>query len=429
MLEASAGPWRADHVPHPGAYHDADELVADLRLLQSSLRAHRGERLADGRLGTLARQAEIFGFHLASLDLRQTSDRHTSALAEVLGALRPRGELRGARRGGARPRADRRDPARAAVRATPAGLQPRDQRDARALPARAPRPRARRPARDRGLRRQHDARAERPARGAVDGEGRRRLGRGSASCRCSRRWPTCTARRRSLERLFTNPAYARHLAARGGAQTGDGRVQRLQQGWRLPDARTGSCTWRSARSRRSARATASGSRCSTAAAGRSAAAADRRTARSSRSRRSRSAGGCGSPSRASRSRTDTPIRRSRGGTSSRWSMRCSMAGGKRPMRTPSRGGAWERRYNELARSPSARTAGSSTSAPSSCATSTRRPARRDRPPQHRQPASAALGGPGPLRPARDPVGVRVDAEPRCAARLVRARQRAGSMGR
>ena len=34
------------------------------------------------------RQAEIFGFHLASLDLRQTSDRHTSALAEVLRPLR-----------------------------------------------------------------------------------------------------------------------------------------------------------------------------------------------------------------------------------------------------------------------------------------------------------------------------------------------------
>jgi phosphoenolpyruvate carboxylase len=31
------------------------------------------------------RQAEIFGFHLASLDLRQTSDRHTAAIAEVLG--------------------------------------------------------------------------------------------------------------------------------------------------------------------------------------------------------------------------------------------------------------------------------------------------------------------------------------------------------
>ncbi len=84
-LEASARPWRVDHASVPGVYREASELVADLRLLQASLAAHRGERLASGRLGTLVRQAEIFGFHLASLDLRQTSDRHTSALAEVLG--------------------------------------------------------------------------------------------------------------------------------------------------------------------------------------------------------------------------------------------------------------------------------------------------------------------------------------------------------
>ena len=84
-LEASARPWRADHALEPGVYREASELVADLRLLQASLSAHRGARLAAGRLGTLVRQAEIFGFHLASLDLRQTSERHTSAIAEVLG--------------------------------------------------------------------------------------------------------------------------------------------------------------------------------------------------------------------------------------------------------------------------------------------------------------------------------------------------------
>jgi phosphoenolpyruvate carboxylase len=84
-LEACRSPWRADHVVRPGAYAAAPELLADLRLLQDSLRAHGGARLADGRLGTLVRQAEIFGFHLASLDLRQASERHAGALAEVFG--------------------------------------------------------------------------------------------------------------------------------------------------------------------------------------------------------------------------------------------------------------------------------------------------------------------------------------------------------
>ena len=83
-LEASSRPWRADHRVRDGAYESASDLLLDLRLLQSSLRHHRGERLADGRLGTLARQAEIFGFHLATLDLRQHSTRHSSALSEVL---------------------------------------------------------------------------------------------------------------------------------------------------------------------------------------------------------------------------------------------------------------------------------------------------------------------------------------------------------
>ena len=82
-LEASGRPWRADHVVRPGTYAGVSELLADLRVLQESLRAHGGARLADGRLGSLVRQAEIFGFHLASLDLRQASARHASAIAEV----------------------------------------------------------------------------------------------------------------------------------------------------------------------------------------------------------------------------------------------------------------------------------------------------------------------------------------------------------
>jgi phosphoenolpyruvate carboxylase len=81
--EASQRPWRADYRPRPGAYASATEFVADLRVVQESLRRHHGERLAEGRLGTLVRQAEIFGFHLATLDLRQHAARHASALTEV----------------------------------------------------------------------------------------------------------------------------------------------------------------------------------------------------------------------------------------------------------------------------------------------------------------------------------------------------------
>ena len=54
----------------------SEEFIADLRLIQESLRSHHGARLADGRLSDLLTQAEVFGFHLATLDVRQHADRH-----------------------------------------------------------------------------------------------------------------------------------------------------------------------------------------------------------------------------------------------------------------------------------------------------------------------------------------------------------------
>jgi phosphoenolpyruvate carboxylase len=84
-LEANRRPWRADYIARPGTYRDVEEFVADLRLMQESLRGHKGGRLADGRLGLLIRQAEIFGFHLVTLDVRQHAERHRAALTEIFG--------------------------------------------------------------------------------------------------------------------------------------------------------------------------------------------------------------------------------------------------------------------------------------------------------------------------------------------------------
>jgi phosphoenolpyruvate carboxylase len=51
-------------------YGSAADLAADVGLLDRSLRANRGARIADGRLAALRRRVELFGFHLAKLDLR-----------------------------------------------------------------------------------------------------------------------------------------------------------------------------------------------------------------------------------------------------------------------------------------------------------------------------------------------------------------------
>ncbi len=70
-------------VGHAAPYDHADELVADLRVLAESLAANHGSVMIKPRLATLQRAATIFGFHLASLDMRQSSDVHEAVLTEL----------------------------------------------------------------------------------------------------------------------------------------------------------------------------------------------------------------------------------------------------------------------------------------------------------------------------------------------------------
>ncbi|MBX5451476.1 phosphoenolpyruvate carboxylase [Thermogemmatispora sp.] len=69
---------------HTVAYRDAEELLADLRLVYSSLLADGEREVANGALARLIRQVELFGFHFAALDVRQHSERHAQALSELL---------------------------------------------------------------------------------------------------------------------------------------------------------------------------------------------------------------------------------------------------------------------------------------------------------------------------------------------------------
>jgi phosphoenolpyruvate carboxylase len=51
-------------------YASAAELLADLDTIAASLQEHRGSRIAAGRLAALRRRVELFGLHVAKLDLR-----------------------------------------------------------------------------------------------------------------------------------------------------------------------------------------------------------------------------------------------------------------------------------------------------------------------------------------------------------------------
>jgi len=65
------------------AYGSPAEFVADLRVVQESLAVGGATRQAYGDLQHLIWQAETFGFHFASLEVRQHSKVHAQALAEL----------------------------------------------------------------------------------------------------------------------------------------------------------------------------------------------------------------------------------------------------------------------------------------------------------------------------------------------------------
>ena len=69
-------------------YADAAEFHADLCVIEDSLRSHHAQALIAPRLAPLKRAVQVFGFHLATLDLRQSSDKHEAVVAELLRVAR-----------------------------------------------------------------------------------------------------------------------------------------------------------------------------------------------------------------------------------------------------------------------------------------------------------------------------------------------------
>jgi phosphoenolpyruvate carboxylase len=72
------------HVPHRD-YKDTSELLADLMLMRDSLFAHNGELIATGLLERTIRSIAAFGITHATLDIREHSDAHHSALTQIIG--------------------------------------------------------------------------------------------------------------------------------------------------------------------------------------------------------------------------------------------------------------------------------------------------------------------------------------------------------
>ena len=68
---------------HP-RYATADEFYQDLLAIRDSLLENKGEYLISGEFVELMQAVEIFGFYLASIDMRQDSSVHEACVAELL---------------------------------------------------------------------------------------------------------------------------------------------------------------------------------------------------------------------------------------------------------------------------------------------------------------------------------------------------------
>ena len=84
-LKRLTGTDAARHAVAPqNPYLSAHDFLSDLKTIEASLVLQGAKALADRRLHGLIRAVEVFGFHLAMVDLRQSSDMHEAVLAELL---------------------------------------------------------------------------------------------------------------------------------------------------------------------------------------------------------------------------------------------------------------------------------------------------------------------------------------------------------
>ncbi|MDO9283787.1 MAG: phosphoenolpyruvate carboxylase [Aquabacterium sp.] len=92
-LHALTGTEALRHAVTPqDPYTDPAQFLADLAVIEASLQSHHAQALVAPRLAPLKRAVQVFGFHLATVDLRQSSDKHEAVVAELLKAARLHGD-------------------------------------------------------------------------------------------------------------------------------------------------------------------------------------------------------------------------------------------------------------------------------------------------------------------------------------------------
>lgn len=83
-IREGASHERRDEIrPYPGP----SEFLEDLSIVRRSLIENKGMRTALIEIDAMINRVKVFGFHLASLDIREEAERHTRAICEVFDRL------------------------------------------------------------------------------------------------------------------------------------------------------------------------------------------------------------------------------------------------------------------------------------------------------------------------------------------------------
>jgi len=85
--ETSSDRWGEEIQKTLRPYERSEEFLKELYLIRRSLIENKGTRTAEIEIDALIRRVEVFGFHLARLDIREEAERHTRAVAEVFHRL------------------------------------------------------------------------------------------------------------------------------------------------------------------------------------------------------------------------------------------------------------------------------------------------------------------------------------------------------
>jgi phosphoenolpyruvate carboxylase len=73
---------RATYEGRANHYEHANDFLSDLNLIVESLQANKGEHAGLFQVRRLIRRARTFGFHLATLDIRQNAEAHRNVIAQ-----------------------------------------------------------------------------------------------------------------------------------------------------------------------------------------------------------------------------------------------------------------------------------------------------------------------------------------------------------